>query len=669
MNTVFALFSLLTLFIAALIFTRMLRLRTPLEFLIAFPMLFATLIVLLGYLLSAMSRLDQLLPWSLLSLLALIEALLPLLFYPELRAHCLRKPEIPRAIEAHLRVVNFRSYSSILLLGIGGVLCITAVVNLIVLMTLPPSTPDVFDYHLARMAYYLQQGSLRYFDAQYWAQVIYPKVATVLHLYTYLVAERIDMLTQFVQYLAYGVTLFAAYGICRLLHAGRRAACFAAAVFGLLPIALMQAATAQNDMILTAFLGANLFYLLCYRETRHAKYLALAALAFALAAGVKATIVPLLPSLGLVAIYLLFTRMPAETPRPQGRPLALGAVFLALSLLIVTLPSGYGENLLRFGDPFGPLSVREHYTHERVAPLTMLRNGGLNVLRYSVDFFRLDGAVPWPYALEVQRAMTAVPRVVFSKMGIDLESARATRPHFPFQYQQSIIADATRSSWGQVGFMIIWPMLIFALLNKRREKATVVFTLAFLVYVLVLCFAVPYDAFHGRFFASGALFALPAVAAGFTRWQHSRIARGYLVFASLLMCLFALSAVSFRSGTPLFPVRYKGQKIPSVYSIDPNHLPLREMPSVTLVWYETMVPSDAVVAIDTRYVASEYLFFGQGLTRRLIPLQNFLGERKAIPADASWLIYDRFSPHYQPDGYIIMKAIAPRPELYLRALK
>jgi len=652
MAILFGFISVVTVFTAVLLLARMARLRTRVAFWLAFAVLFSTLIVLQGYLLSWGRHLNSSAWWALAGAAALALAVLPLAFNPALRTICLRRPEMPRDIEQRIAGADRGSFSVRLLLVLAVTIGLVAAINFIEVASLEPATPDAHQYHLARMIHYLQQGHLGYYSAGYWAQVVYPKVATVLHLYTYLVTGFAG-LTQVVQFVANFIGMLAVYGICRHLGQRRQASAFAAFIFGVLLICLLEAATAQNDLILTAFIGAALYFVFAYREWREVQYLMLAVMAFALAVGVKATFLVTLPPLALLVGYALFARPPIA-----GKHLGIALIALALAGAVLVLPSGYWENLQRYHDPFGPRAVRAKYTQEQKSASVMAADGMLNVLRYGVDFLTLDGWYPVPGALQMQTAWEALQRGMLRRLHLNLESPRGARPRFLFSYRKSIHANETFASWGMLGFLLVWPVVWLALMGRRYTPVMKLFAAAALVYYLVLCFLIPYDPFHGRFFTTGALFALPPLAAFFAM-PHSRWGRRYLAVVVVLGCVNALIAASFRTGTALFPHRnYQGEAVPSVFTLSQSQLMQREIPGLNLLLFDTVVPSDAVVALDVQRIPPEYLFFGDKLQRRLITLRPFDGPRKPLPPEAQFLIYDATSPYYGP-GYGLTPATYP----------
>jgi len=657
--------SLLALLAAAGLFARLLRPRGVVEGGLAFALVLSVLIVLPGYLLSALTRLADLRGWALADggLLLVAVALTA-------RLRGWRGgwgTATLRAIERRMRGADRRSFCVRLLWLLGATLALTALVNFAEILLLEPGTPDVHQYHLARVAYYLQQGSLRYFPATFWAQVLHPKVATLLLCYTYLASGSLAPLTQLVQFLAYFACLLTGYGLCRLLGYGRQVSLVAALCFALLTICLVEAATAQNDLLLAAYAGIACYFLLAYRQWGGGTSLVLAAVAVALGAGVKATFFLVLPSLLCIALPLLRARRFPTPPLSAKHALLLTAALL-LAIAIITVPSGYGENFRRFGHPFGPKALRAELSTEGGSPRVLATNGLRNLARCVVDFLTLDGYYPLPGAPAVQGALTGVARGACTALGLRLDSPPGVRPGFPFSYHKSLIADETLSGWGVLGFLLLWPAVWLVALGGVRAPLVRPFAWAAVLHPLVLSLLVPYDPFHGRFFIVTALVALPAVAACLAAWR-GRLARAYLGTVAVLGCLGALTAVTFRLGTPLLTYSYAGVTYPSAFTLTREQQLMRECPKTRLAFIlEEVLPERAVVAVDTQHALPEYCFFGDRFTRRIIPLRPFTGPRHPLPPEAQYLIYDATSPYATPGGILLTAEDYPLGVTYIRKL-
>ena len=658
---------------ATVLYTRLLGPRHRVESLLIAVVVGATLIFLTANIISSGNQLRQVGWWVTVELLALAAGAAPLVFIPSLRARCLRPWQFPQDLILRVKRARIDRFHGGVLIALGGTVLVTTVANLIVLVGLEPATMDGLQYHLPRMAYYLQHGNLNFFGANYWAEVIHPKVATTLMIFAYQVASGCVRYTQLPQLLAYFTTMLAIYAVSRELGGSRRGSLCAALLFGLLVISLMEAVTTQNDLVLTAFAGCQLYFMLAYRREPRRTYLWLAAIAFALALGVKSTMLSVLPSFAIVGWWLWRSwkdqsaRLPSPKPAArktearQPRTLVaarhlhphvwVAAAALAIGLVFITLPAGYWENLRYTGSLFGPKSVNREHTLADVPPAELLRVGMLNVLRYGFDGVTPDGLLPFSTLRTMVNVVQFPPFLILHALGINLEADEGAR--YPFRYERSFVASENYSGWGVLGCLLIWPLLLWMLCRRDTSTVARTFALAALVYFLVQAFISPYDIWRGRYFTTAALFALPPLALTLFPVRVGRM-RWYLAGVVALACLSALFAVTYRAGTYLVPCMFCDQHIPSSFTRESSLTLTRAKqlarqdteadPAAGIERYEQLVPLHATVAVDLVDGPPEFYFFGEGLTRRLIPLHPLVGAPQPIPPDADYLLYDSPAP-------------------------
>ena len=707
MDTLYALISLLAVNALAFVVTRALRPRGLVEAVLTYAVALSLAILFTGYATSATVHFADLGWWAGASVVLCILVAVPLLLHPVTRAECLRKPAIPREIERRITATSARRFDTALLLTLTIVTVVIALANFVLLVSLEPATPDAFEYHLARMAYYLQHGSMAAYGASYWAQVVYPKGATVLVTFAYLTGGHQIGLTQLPQFLAFGICLLVIYGISRHLGAPRRGALFAALVIGLLPIFITEAPTAQNDLLLTAFTGLTIYFLLAYRSSKALTHLALAAAALALVATIKATVLLVLPALGLMALWAMVSAHWNDSARAL-RHVLLALLFLLIAGLVIVLPSGYAENARLYGDPFGPKSVRSDYTPERLSKGEIIRNTALNTLRYGAEFLRPDALYPLPGADALAHRWAGALRIAFNTVGLNLEAPGGSRPTRPFDFYRLPIAGESTSSWGILGLLLVLPAAFLALFKRRSPLALRLLVLSALLTIVVSAWLLLYDPYHGRFLTATALMAAPALAFlplggekgtrnlfitlherklnhlnPVPHEKHEKVpgtffsprpiavicCRIYLIAAVTLGCFIALIAAFFRVGSPFITYRDHGIVFPAPFALDRAAQCVREIPSGWFITYESIVPEDAVVAVDVQTPIPEYLLFGAHLQRRLIPIRPFWGTRTMAPPEAEYVICDAASPYNQKGTLMLTEVDYHYHPLILRRLK
>lgn len=643
---------------------------------------FATLVVLLAYLLSLRHALGSAAGWIGLSLGALLLISLPLFLRSPLRRRCLRFG-FPAWRAPGWRSVPWRRTDAVALSALGGVTFLVGIVNLLFILRLEPATLDVLKYHLARVGYFLQHGSLQYYAPNHWAQIVHPKVSSILMLYVYRLTGR-EALASLVQYAAYWVGMLAVYGIARESGAGRRSGAFAGLVFGLLTICIAEASSAQNDLLLTACAGCVLYALLRYRCSGERRALLLASVAFALGLGVKLSFLTLLPSLALVALWP-WRGASRHRPAPERRHTVFGAACLLAAVCLIALPAGYLDNVRHFGHPAGPWQVRVLHSFERRPPARILGLGTENLLRYKSDFMQLDGLGPVPGSRTVQSWLVALPRSLWSALHLDL--ANGTDIRGSFHYVRNLYASENTSSWGVLGLLLVWPVVLLRLL-RPTSPAVRSLAAAAILYVVVQAYSGPYDSWRGRYFIAGALFAAPCLGSLALPPRRAWV-RIYLLAAIGLGCLSALMSASFRQDTFLLPVgapddpfrrAFAAEKTPQLTRIKQL---VRQVPSLAnpLVRYESLVPPGAVVALDVSKPLPEYLFFGEHFSRRLVPLFPFGGNdlpvprsytdspHLPLPVDADYLLCTPDSPHHLPSDLPLYQDDPNFGSLYLRKLR
>src|ERR1051326_5256486 len=104
----------------------------------------------------------------------------------------------------------------ILYAGVGAVVIAGAITGLVA----APSNWDSLTYHLARVGYYLQQGSLADFGANYYCQEEHGRAASILLCALLSLCGRSDALFALPQLFAYGACLAAVYLMVRQIGHG-----------------------------------------------------------------------------------------------------------------------------------------------------------------------------------------------------------------------------------------------------------------------------------------------------------------------------------------------------------------------------------------------------------------------------------------------------------------
>jgi hypothetical protein len=453
------------------------------------------------------------------------------------------------------------------LLGLLGIVVALelAYATVIALLT-PPADHDSLQYHLARPALWLQQGSLGTFGHVYDFRLnAFPPNAELV--YGFLLSLwGGDRIVAVVNLLA-AVALTAAVGVgARRLGLGTREAAFGALLAASLPVVALQAPSTLTDLQVAALVTCAAALLL----RRAGGDLALGSLSGALALGAKVTGVFALPVLAVIACL---------TWRPRwwrgllavGAASALGAYW-------------YVWNAAREGSPLGETSPDQRASGDPRVWLAQVMRMGLNLLD-------LPGAVGHDvlaYTLAAAGLLLAAAVVAFRRAGRDGVAARdqflaagllaapllalLPEPGQRFLHKTltelgrpdvagidgdrvETFASSMQSGAGPVGLALLVAGALLALRAVRRgelRRLAVGLALAPLLWIVMIGVTVAYFRWNARFTLPG--FALAAMTWGLavrTRW----LAVGAVVTVAVTLLLSFVHFVEKPAGIRLLEPR------------------------------------------------------------------------------------------------------------------
>ena len=273
-----------------------------------------------------------------------------------------RRPKLPRVpirpLEAAIAGVTA---------VIAGIVGLTAILS-------PPNSADAMAYHMPRVIYWAQSGSVAFFPTSYFNQISLQPLAEYLMLHTYVLSGG-DHFVNLVAFAAFLASVVGVSAVAGALGLGSKGQAFAALVCATLPNGILQASGAKNDWLL-AFWLVCLVYFVARRDA------SFSGLALGLAVATKATAYLFAPP--LVAGVLLWTwmgtrrpdvahallravsaLMPTRFSAPKRREesrrgtqecvrhsLLRMAAFLAGGVLLINAPQ-YVRNLRLSGSPLG----------------------------------------------------------------------------------------------------------------------------------------------------------------------------------------------------------------------------------------------------------------------------------------------------------------------------
>ena len=559
------------------------------------------------------------------------------------------RPPPPRLVPAASEA--FHAVRTPILATLGLAVVVSAVYTTALGLLTPANDGDALAYHLARAAFWHQEHGVGYVPNVVDIRLNgNPPNAEIGQLVTMVLAGN-DRYVALPQLFAYVALALCAVALARRIGLTLREALFGALLFATLPVVVLQASGALNDLVVASFLGVAVLFALGSDRIS----LGLAALALALGLGTKLTAVLTLPT--LVAVVAL--------ARPRRGRLELGAAgLLGLALGSVW----YVVNLVETGELDGGLAEASDQRAELTLPAVTT-----STLRHALDVVDMSGAL-WPYSamflvaacvlvgvallrrneagsfrsLGTAAVLTALPLLAAPLVPTAQDLivrwwAGVGRPEtapFELGWDLNEVADPALSWYGPLGTLLLPVGVVTGTLLWRRGASPLLVGLAAATWLLLLTLAVTitWDPFRGRFILVGVLLA--AVTWGtLLRWRA--LSTGAVAIGVVTLGLTLLNYQGKPSGLGSVlgidnPFRVT---VSSIWTMSRTEAQTLVRPGSDdgplLSFVERAIPPDARVAVAPR--ENDFLspFFGPGLSRH-VTLVRLVGD--VAPADAEWLV-------------------------------
>lgn len=445
---------------------------------------------------------------------------------------------------------------------------------------LPLRGVDDLFYHLPPIFEYIQTHTIRLLPIAIHTSFAFPQNAELLFLWPALFSHSQKMLdcvnVPFVL-----VSIVVVYSLLRHFVISKKDALFAAFLYALCPVVIMQAGTNYIDLIVSLFLLLSLYYTILYLQRQRALYACLAAMAIGLVCGMKYTAFFLTIPFQMIILWQMAARKHTH----------LAGYFA----LVVTLSGWwYLRNAAVLGNPFYPMNV--------LHPGMGLVGGSGQAS--SANFMR-----------NVSNWMLQFP---LEDIGVG-----------------SYDGGFGLVFWG-LGFSSWLCVSVYSLMRvKETGLAKFIVLMQLPIGFFMLLFApnkdIQYDGRLSIFVVAIGLFALSLV---FTLLQatiyQSAIKTICILFSALTVCLMGTSIMpSYRIDKTIFA--NKSNTLPSEYRFPMNSNPI--YPVLARIWY----PLDYLSRDDRPgvncYIAAnkEYLalapFYGSNLQNRPITIDSVVPEQ------------------------------------------
>jgi hypothetical protein len=402
----------------------------------------------------------------------------------------------------------------VLFLGVGVAVGLGYAVALI--LRTPPNGWDPLNYHLARVAFWLQSGRIGYIEPTYDERLnLNPPNAEIGSAFALGVTHD-ETTVGFVQFSAAAACAVGVFALARRVGLSRIEAAFGSLLFLTLPVVALQATGAKNDLVLASFLVAAAVFTLGTRRVD----IPLAGLATTLAVGTKSTAI-----YGVILVAALALRSPFRRA-PRIAAIVLGAAFGAYWYIVNLVETGHllGDQSSQQAvtAPFRPPENLLTAVGTAVDTLDLSGAVGADIFVYAIAGFAIAAGLvivrrhrgSAPVAAVVASVVAAVPLIL---LGLTEHVGRPALVHLygalgkPEGYVPSgdtavsspTVASQTASWFGPLGLALVGSTGVTAAVLCRRgrlHRYALFLALAPAIWFVLIALTLSYNPWLGRFF-------------------------------------------------------------------------------------------------------------------------------------------------------------------------
>ncbi|HKD07435.1 MAG TPA: hypothetical protein VKB79_16150 [Bryobacteraceae bacterium] len=430
--------------------------------------------------------------------------------------------------------------------AVGGAVTILVLTGITAAFSSPNSS-DAMAYHMPRVVYWAEQGSVRFFPTPYLNQIMLQPLAEFFALHTYVLTGS-DRLVNFVQWFGWAGCLIAVSASAQLFGANPRGQAVAALFCATIPSGVLASSGAKNDCLLAFWLITSIYFGLrlseCVSATQprgtdwrgyHSDFFFLGgSLGLALCTKATAYLFAPWPLLAIFAATLMNTHNAGRRLIP--RKLASG---LAIALLIagaINTPQ-YLRNYSLSGSPLGFDSAQGDGFFRWRNETFGWKQTTSNALRNISE--QLGQRSP-AWNDRVYRTVLDLHR----QLHIDANDPATTWPWTTFQRPKNANHEADAPNPWHGAILILASLAAVQLFLRQREPLPALYSIALLLGFLSFCFYLKWQQFMARLFLPEFVLGAPLVGLFWTTRPlvkgQSPWLRQVSTIAAIALCFFLL---------------------------------------------------------------------------------------------------------------------------------
>ena len=358
----------------------------------------------------------------------------------------------------------------------------------------PQNTTDSLYNHLSRIVHWMQQGSLAHYSAFTNIGMTFPYNHSILMMWP-MVFLRSDIFVGLLQYVSVFLCASAVFAISREFGFETKRAYVSGLLFVTFPIVMLESITAQNDIVVSAFLLIAFFFILRAITSSQTRFLLFSIASYALAIGTKQYAIFALP--GFVSLYVIFLKRNVSRWKP-----ILTLSILATIISVVFLGGyAYIQNLVLDGNIIGGGNLSEHYFSKSFSG-NLFQKAVVNTSRFTYQFVSCEGFPPPNENICIQiKTDLFKPLLAGNRFNIE-GNAFLLEEETTFALDNHYGLNEESAWYGLVGCIILviafFGTLFYAITKKNSQGYAIILT-AFVFYMITCVFQYGWGPYVGRY--------------------------------------------------------------------------------------------------------------------------------------------------------------------------